>query len=293
MAEYCNDGRFKIRRTGPWGAVDHYEPNGLKKLGIAVPQISPQELRQKWGFTRPLIGLGEYSQYVNTYGYMSSDLLVAIDRVNPGATIDSCPGVVEFWADEPYTNSGWAMDDIINVANYVHSRGKKFGVGEQGSLLMYPSTAKTYFENHVAPLLDYITYTNYQNISASSGDNDQRDTWTALRGNYSSKFDRVWISSVKDSREYSSLGDEYPNLLGHASNLGIDIALFYAGGGLDYSGAGTQRQLEAFCDAAWRQGWLRKFVKQVEQVWCCLTTTYYFDDCELISTTETGVVMEV
>ena len=285
-------------RSAERGPLDHYQPWDPKRVGFAAPQIGPLDLRQKYGFTRPVINASQYAQYTDPpssggYGYSPANLIVTIHYSNPAATVDGCPNVVDFYADEPYTNGGWGMQDIINVADYVHTRGKKFGVGEQGTLLMIPSTARTYFNEHVVSHLDFVTYTNYQNLYSGSGDNDQRPTWTTLRNNYGAKFDRVWISSVKDGFEYSSLGDEYSNLLGHASNLGINIALFYCGPGRDYQGAGTQRQLDSFCSAARAHGWLRKFVKEIEQHWCCETQVYNPDTCYLHDSIETGNIVEV
>ena len=296
MAAYCDDGKFAVVRTGPWGALDHYQPWDPKRVGFASPQIGPLDLRQKYGFRRPVIGPDDYTQYTNPpssggFGYDPADLIVTIGYSNPAATVNGCPNVVDFYTDEPYTNGGWGMNDIITVADCVHSLNKKFGVGEQALLLLYPSTARTQFNNYVVPHLDFVTYTNYQKHSASGGDDDQRDAWTELRNTYGAKFDRVWISSVKDGLEYSTLGDEYLNLLGHASNLGIGIALFYCGIG-DYQGAGTQRQLDSFCSAARNQGWLRKYVKQIEQHWCCDTQQYNPETCYMRDSSETGYIVE-
>lgn len=291
MAAYCDDGKFAVSRTGPWGALDHYAPWDPKRIGFLHPQNSPLELRQKYGFTRPYVDGNDFTLYTNPpasggYGYNAADLLAGIYYTHPSLDMDQCPGVEEFYVDEPYTAAGWGMQDIINVADYVHGRNKRFGVGEQASLLLYPSSARTYFNQSVVPHLDFVTYTNYQKHSASGGDDDQRDSWTELRNTYGTKFDRVWISSVKDGLEYSTLGDEYSNLLGHASNLGITIAMFFQGGG-------TQRQLDSFCSAARNNGWLRKFVKEIQQNWCCDTQQYNPDTCYMRDSFETGRIVEL
>lgn len=172
MAEYCDDGRFRIRRTGPWGSLDHYEPNDPKRLGFAAPQVVPLELRTKWGFRRQEINPGDYSLYTespppsgNGYGYTPADLMVRIDHYsNAGATIDACPFAEEFYADEPLTNGGWSMQHIIDVGDHCHLRGKKFGVGEQAWILFVSSSNQTYFHDYVMPHLDFVTYTNYVNV---------------------------------------------------------------------------------------------------------------------------------
>jgi len=96
---------------------------------------------------------------------------------------------------------------------------------------------------------------------------------------YGSKFDRVWISSTADNGEYA-------NLIGHASNLGINIIFFFG----QY---GTQQQLESFCDYERGWGWQRKFVQEVLQMWCCTTTTYNPETCEMNSVTPTGNIVEI
>jgi hypothetical protein len=203
--------------------------------------------------------------------------MVAIDKSNPGLTLDNCPDAVEFYTDEPITAQLWGMQDIINVADSVHARGKKYGVSEQGILLFVDSDMRTYFNEHVVPHLDFITYSNYVDHYDGGGD-DQRPSWTRLKSVYGSKFDRVWISSTADY-------DEYADLLGHASNLGINTVFFYADGG-------SQQQLDHFCTAGCG-GWLRKFVQEVDQTWCCTTTTYNPETCELTGVYPTGNIVEI
>jgi hypothetical protein len=289
MLSYCDDGRYCVTRVGPWGSFDHYLAQDGKSIGYWFSPNGPVQLRQTYGFKRAVINEYEYATYVNTYGYLPENLLVNIDKTNPGATIDACPGVTEYYTDEPITGKLWGQLDIINVADCAHSRGKHYGVGEQGTFLFAPpNEALTYFNSTVIPHLDFITYTNYENWNSTQTNTpDQRPTWTYMKQFYGVKFDRVWISSFKDSRDWHSGDDEYANLLGHASNLGINIVFFFAD-------AGTQRQLESFCDSGWRSGgWLRKFVQQVMQKWCCTTLLYDPGTCYLLSVTPFGGLVEL
>lgn len=287
-AAYCGDGSYAVSRTGPFGGLDHYMTGSGKMLGFWQGPFASQ-LREKYGFNRAVIWPGEYNQYVYEYKYAPENLVVNIDKAVAESTVSQCPGVVEFITDEPYTKKLWHHEDVIALADYLHKKGKKYGIGEQGFFLFAPpNSALTYFNNTVMQHLDFVTFSNYEDWGTNTWYPDQRDTWTYMKQFYGAKFDRVWISSYKDSRDWHpSVADEYALLLGHASNLGINIAYLFSDGG-------TQRQLDSFCSAAWHSGgWLRRFDKEAQQNWCCQTRTYNPETCYMIAVFLTGRIVEV
>jgi hypothetical protein len=266
MLQYCDDGRIAVSRIGPYGSLDHYLAQSGKRIGHNSTIGTPGSLRRTYGFNSSEVTTTDYPSYVDS-GYAIANLMVAVAYEYRWNTLTVCSTATEFYIDEPITHQTWSFQAIIEFADSVHKLGKRIGVGEQNVFLIYYSQ---YFDLQVVPYLDFVTSSSYTG--------DQRDDWSTFRNRYGSKFDRVWISSTEDDGDYA-------NLLGHANNLGINTVFFYGDGG-------TQQQLNSFCEYARGSGWLRKFVQEVLQMWCCTTTTWNPGTCELNSTTPTGYIVE-
>ena len=157
--QYCDDGRIAVGRIGPYGSLDHYLAQSGKRIGFNQTIGTPGSLRRTYGFNSANITDVQLTEY-DTAGYAPESLMVAISKTNPGGSIDACPGAVEFYVDEPMTSQGYSIQDLVDMANYVHQRGKKFGVGEQGHMLFFGGQMQADFNQYVVPLLDFITYTN-------------------------------------------------------------------------------------------------------------------------------------
>lgn len=88
---------------------------------------------------------------------------------------------------------------------------------------------------------------------------DQRSNWTDWKNFFGNRFSNVWISANPEDAGFPKFDNdlgEYNNLLGHARNLGLsEVWLWCSNGGYNLTYIGE------FCDAAWKQGWLRKFIK--------------------------------
>lgn len=88
------------------------------------------------------------------------------------------------------------------------------------------------------------------------GQNDQIYSWSELKNTFGNKFNAVSISA---DHEHADVSDndigEYDTLLNFAHSIGNEAWLFCTAGGYNYTYIGE------FCDAAWKQGWLRKFIK--------------------------------
>ena len=274
--QYCEDGRVAVGRIGPYGDFDHYLAQSGKFIGHNGVG-APGPLRRTYGFNASLVTTPDYQSYVDS-GYAIGNLMVAVAFEYRWNTFIACPTATVFYVDEPITSWGWGMQDLIDFADSVHAHHGIFGVGEQGSLFFYNDSRLEIFNRDVLPHLDFITYTNYTD-SYSNGGNDQRPTWARLHDLYGSKFDRVWIKSADDYGEYTAL-------LSKANELGINKVLYFGGGT-------TQQQLESFGNTEWGLGWQRKFVHEALQMWCCTTTTYNPETCEMNSVTPTGNIVEI
>lgn len=265
MAEYCNDGRFKITRIGPWGGLDHYLPNNSKMTGFWVNSFN-SDFKQKYGFSRITLPYYDAQSAINA-GFAVGSIQLAFNwhEYQQAALVDGG----EYYTDEPFTTAGASVGDIATVANYLHARGKRFGIGEQRG--MFTDGGGLAILDTIMPYLDFITHTNYVG--------DQRDIWTIGRNRYGSKFDMVWIKPAED------LG-ELDQLFGHANNLGISKAFMYAD-------PVSESDKSAFCEKAWRQGWLRRFDLERQDKWCCPMQIFDSSVCELDSSTLTGQIVEV
>lgn len=106
--------------------------------------------------------------------------------------------------------------------------------------------------------------------------------WTWLNNNSGGLFNFSWIKTREPV-------DRMNLLFGHANNIGLSKLRIY----VEDSFGLPDRRVDILCDTAWHNGWLRKFVKQIQQTWCCTTQTYDPESCYLESTTETGSIVEV
>lgn len=82
---------------------------------------------------------------------------------------------------------------------------------------------------------------------------DQRDDWTDMRNLFGNKFSMTWINAYQDLSEYNQL-------LGHASNLGLEgIWLFQ----IDTGPEADDNNINSFCTAAVVGGYLYPNYQQV------------------------------
>ena len=138
---------------------------------------------------------------------------------------------------------------------YVHQRRP----GSAFVLSCYKRCSHSIIAASYADMMMYAAYTNWNKIGIpvchvnlgwgdeweapwTPGGDDQRDSWSDMRTRFGWRFAMAWV----DGR-----GDEYDILLGHARNLGLQGVWLFSLGPLNPA------NLEAFCSAAARQGWLR------------------------------------
>ena len=70
----------------------------------------------------------------------------------------------------------------------------------------------------------------------------------------------TWVGAHEDNSEYDQL-------LGHAQNLNLEAVWLYQS--QDITDDYNNDNVTAFCEAAWRHGFLRKWVQDVVFVWRC------------------------
>lgn len=287
MAEYCDDGRFRIRRRGPWGPVDHYAPKSGKLLFLS--EYDPgrfQQDRDHWGFTGLVLSTTHISRAI-TAGFSQSVLIVGLVPIGWSNDVDLPlqQDVNQFYIDEPISKG--LQNFYRDARTTIYARGGSLITSDWDS--EYGSLCTTSGFPQLSQLTSLARETQpYQSFGCNSsfddttcGVDDPRDQWTWLSG-YGALFNWAWIKT-RETYERMDL------LFGHANNLGLNKLHIYVE---DEYGL-PDRRVDVLCDAAWAKGWLRKFVREIEQKWCCPTQTFDDEACELESSQETGIVLEV
>ncbi|MDP2886820.1 MAG: hypothetical protein Q8P51_17575 [Ignavibacteria bacterium] len=286
MAEYCADGRFRVTRIGPWGAVDHYAPKPGKSLTLFEYDTSRFSYdKNHWGFGGLEISAG-YIDAAIAAGFSAGDLIVGIGNMGWSDAVDLAlsKGATKFYIDEPYGQEGFYRD----ARGYIYARGGVLTSSDwdtqYGPLCIASGFPRLQNLRNLA-----LEVAPYQNIGCNTsftdslcGVDDPRNQWTWLKNNSGGLFDFAWIKTRENV-------DRMNLLFGHANNIGLTKLRIY----VEDSYGLPDRRVDVLCDTAWHNGWLRKFVKEILQTWCCTTQTYNPDSCYLESMTETGNVVEI
>lgn len=171
------------------------------------------------------------------------------------------------WDHPEWRNYGVIMPQIKNTIHSYYGDSSKFVISGYKKCNHF---LEAVFNYNGVDGVTYSSYKNWMNIGISNecymptGNKDQRSSWTEWKNCFGEKFFSVFVSAAPDRAGYPYYDDdigEYNTLLGHASNLGMKEVWLYC----TSSGYNLTYILE-FCDAAWKQGWLRKFVK-VRRYW--------------------------
>jgi hypothetical protein len=210
-------------------------------------------------------------------------LIVSIGNIGWSDAIDLALSkyVTQFYIDEPYGQEGFYRD----ARGYIYQRSgiltssdwdTQYGVACFASGFPRLQNLRN-LTSEVSP---------YQNIGCNSsfessvcGTDDPRNQWTWLNNNSGGRFNFAWIKT-RESPNSMNL------LFGHANNIGLSKLRIY----VEDSYGMPDRRLDLLCECAWENGWMRKFVKEVEQKWCCAQQHYDPSNCDMESSTVVGVV---
>lgn len=99
--------------------------------------------------------------------------------------------------------------------------------------------------------------------------NDQRSRWTDFRTAWNSKFNLTWVSSRLDNTEFD-------NLIGHASNLGLDGVWLYQEDDGQASEATERSRINNFSFYGWKWGYLNR----IERKWVYMYECENQDPCD-------------
>jgi len=246
----------------------HYEPVSGKIIGVWPDEWTVQRLRQlrlEYGFSGVVI-YESPDQYTNALqaGFSPANIMVLTSNDSYIFAVDNLPAGI-YYLDEPaeHNCSGqpsggrlYTPQELATRRDYIHANrpGAKFVIGG------YKRCNHNLIASTYADLFMYSSYMNWDELgiplcflnigwgnTAESpwlpGNDDQRDSWTAVRQSYGSKFMITWIHGG---------GDEYSTLFPHANQLGLNGLWQFNRAPIDSA------RLESFCATAWENGWLAR-----------------------------------
>jgi len=246
----------------------HYEPVPGKTIGVWPDEWTVQRLTQlrfEYGFSGVVI-YESPTQYANALqaGFSPADIMVLTSNDSYIFAVDSLPAGI-YYLDEPAEHnctgqpSGgrlYTPQELATRRDYIHTNrpGAKFVIGG------YKRCNHNLIASTYADLFMYSSYMNWDEVGIPicfvnigwgnvvespwlPGDDDQRNSWTAVRQSYGTKFMITWIHGG---------GDEYSTLFPHANQLGLNGLWQFNRAPIDSA------RLELFCATAWENGWLAR-----------------------------------
>ncbi len=246
----------------------HYEPVPGRLVGVwpdsrTVERLT--ELRTRYGFRSVVVrvDLGEYQAALDA-GFLPENIMVQLWGGDYLYAMDNLDAAYYF-LDEPVEHdcagnpSGaklYSLTELQNILSYLwdHRPNSQFVISgykrcshnrtasNYAHLMMYPSYHN--WNSAVVPTCyPNMGYGDALEAGWLPGDDDQRDSWSDMRNTFGSKFSMAWINGA---------GDEYDNLFGHGSNLGLTGLWMYNSGPIDPA------RLEQLCTAATKHGWMTR-----------------------------------
>lgn len=216
------------------------------------------KLKNKYGFNYILFAsnydLNKFNVVLNS-GYSKDKIMVQILPENYQNKMAQFGSVYAYYLDESYERnlSMAGMREAINS-------------NAPGSKLIISGYRRTEGQVYYASFSDGILFSAYNHWwSCGLGawcswpvDPDQRPDWTDMKNIYGNKSFMNWVGTHKDL-------SEYPQLLGHSSNLGLPGIWLYQLQEVDNS----EDNILNFCYNAWANGYLHKFEHLYRYYWHC------------------------
>lgn len=226
-------------------------------------------MRTKYGFKGIYLEPASYQNYLNA-GYNCIDMMIAVHPYNWQSVIDNYSAGFYYVGDpadhecDGEWNTEWG--ECLNLIPQIHNHcgGSKLVVDGHKLCPHFIEVVND------ADIVMYSSYHTYYWIGTTEcwsdwpyNCGDQRDNWTAFRSTCGAKFCETWIGghqcTDQDPHNGCLHGDgneEIPNLLGHASNLGLTGVWLFCGCGTETS------RIEMFCYHAWNNHYLRRFERE-------------------------------
>lgn len=290
MAEYCDDGRFAVRRT-IWESQNQYRSVPSKYLGWAGGFDGvEQRAIQVYGCTT-IIAVGvEWVDHAIALGYSPQNVVMGFSDYSFTDTFPAAKarGVNRFYLDEPVQNDKLGL--LSDSCNFAASIGCRVLTSESSGgddWLLNPWAPVRRLARYVKdmppverPFVGCHTYFHMGVIFGS----DPRDQWTYLRNELGSLFNFAWIRLRSNQSDY-----EIGLLFGHANNLGGIERLFYGfWPGEPGWPSGPDHRVERASVQAHTAGWLQRLQREREDKYCCLTQIFDPETCYLESSRYTG-----
>lgn len=289
MAEYCDDGRFAVRRA-VWIPQIQFRSVPGKYLGWGGESDGTEET------SKTLFGCSmvrcdiESLQRALSLGYPPTLITVNISDFPFQGIMDQARalGVTNFYIDEPCHNGKpYKIDLLYQVTDYAATFGGHVFTSESDGQeeWLFNSNVRR-LQHYVSlkpdpkPFVGWHTYFHQGFILGA----DPRVQWDFLRQYLGALFNFAWVRLREEQRF-----DEIGLLFGHANNMGGINKLFY-GFWQDepgWPGGEYHRLYDASLQARYN-GWLQQLEKRQEQKWCCPTQIYDPEDCSLESWSWTG-----
>lgn len=271
----------------------HFEPKDGKVVGIwpyDYDSTNLYNLRTKWGYSGLMVRTSNLYDLAISNGFSKENLMFNIhhefgttEYINWVANND-CG---YYYFDEPVDHACWSngdrrllydwefsiINDVINTyrpnSDFVISGYKRcdhldYAVSNT-DIIMYSEYDE--WDQVTFPCDTDMRWGPSIEKAWAEGDNDQRSSWTAMKMEYGPKFNTTWINAYEIT--------EYTELFGHAANLGMNNIWIYAAT-KDGNPVAHYDNFEGFSDAAFKAGYLRKFVTDYRIEWRCR----YFDPCD-------------
>ncbi len=281
MAEYCEDGRFKITRR-VWVDQNEYRyVTNAPRIGWGGA-IDGTEINciQKYGCTTVICDIGSVD-YLLSLGYHPFNIIVGFSDYNYQSAFNSAiaKGISLFYLDEPVLKS--LTDLLFEATAYAQSIGGQVLTSEsagQEEWLDYPSRVHSLAQSvkirSPKPLVGNHTYFHQGALLGA----DPRVQWDYLRQELGDLFNFAWIR-LTTAQSYNELG----LLLGHARNLGgvhRMIGGTWVGEPPGYP-TDPDHRTEDLARQAWAVGHLQMLQNEYLDIYCCPTQTFNPDLCEL------------
>lgn len=263
--------------------LDHYSPKSGRLIGIWPYNFSPTllyEYKTRWGYNGIFVtNKAGYKNAIDA-GYKKENIIMNVAYKK--GTLDYQDIIVSCDAGRYY------IDEAVNHSCYGKGNKRLYYPEElrslkefiienrKGSLFVSSGYKRCSHLDTLTLIADKIMYSGYSDWYLSvfpclnldigwgasvefawlPGSDDQRSSWKDMKKRYGSKFSMTWINSY-ESNEFDDLFDE-------AMELGLNEVWIYTLDKPDSS------QFENICNAAYKYGFLRRFLKKYLYTYKCI-----------------------